>query len=169
MVIRTIRILAAVAAVSLAQPVLADAAKVFAANPAFPSTPAGVTERPQGEWLGQLAIGFNSTTGNTETTSLSTRLLLGYERTDWRHVVNLIGNRASDATGTISERYQLTGKTDYKINEHDYLFVTALGERDRFAGIATPRRNRGGQHVSRAVVATLSGRTATLWHVVHGS
>lgn len=110
--------------------------RVFNADPSFPSTPPGATEHPKGEWIGQFAIGFNASTGNTETSSLTSRLLLGYEVTDWRHTINLIGNRASDSTGTIAERYQLTGKTDYKINDDDYLFATAQGERDRFAGLS---------------------------------
>ncbi|MCA1797867.1 MAG: DUF481 domain-containing protein [Xanthomonadaceae bacterium] len=111
-------------------------AGVFNASPAFPSPPPGVDEPPQGEWLGELAIGFNATSGNTETSSLNARLLLGYLRDKWRHTVNLNGNRASDATGTIGERYQLTGQSDYRISEIDYVFITAQGERDRFAGIS---------------------------------
>lgn len=111
-------------------------AGVFNASPAFPSPPPGADAPPQGVWLGQVALGFNATTGNTENSSLNAALLLGYERAQWRHTINLTGNRASDATGTIGERYQLTGKSDYKISDVDYLFVTAQGERDRFAGIS---------------------------------
>lgn len=111
-------------------------AGVFNAAPAFPSPPPGEDEPPEGEWLGELAVGFNATTGNTETSSLNARVLLGYVRDKWRHTVNLTGNRASDATGTIGERYQLTGQTDYRISDIDYVFVTAQGERDRFAGIS---------------------------------
>lgn len=109
--------------------------EVFEADPAFPSTPPGEEERPTGEWIGQVVGGFAANTGNTETTNLNARLLLGYEVTDWRHTINLIGHHASDDTGTTAERYVLTGKTDYKLSERDYVFLAVQGERDRFAGV----------------------------------
>ena len=109
--------------------------EVFNADPDFPSAPPGEEAAPTGEWIGQVIAGFASNTGNTEATNLNVRLLLGYEIKDWRHTINLVGHRASDAGGTTAERYVLTGKTDYKLSEVDYLFVTGQFERDRFAGI----------------------------------
>src|SRR5690554_5894986 len=109
--------------------------EVFDANPEFPSAPPGVEELPKGEWIGQIVAGFAANTGNSEATNLNARLLLGYEIDQWRHTVNLIGHRASDAVGTTAERYVLTGKSDYKLSERDYVFLTGQYERDRFAGI----------------------------------
>lgn len=109
--------------------------EVFDANPEFPKAPPGVEELPKGEWVGQIVAGFAANSGNSEATNLNARLLLGYEIDQWRHTVNLIGHRASDAVGTTAERYVLTGKSDYKLSERDYVFLTAQYERDRFAGI----------------------------------
>lgn len=111
------------------------ALEVFNADPAFPSVPPGEEEVPSGRWIGQIIGGFAANTGNTETTNLNAQVLLGYEVDDWRHTVNLVGHRASDTTGTTAERYVLTGKTDYKLSERDYVFLTAQFERDRFAGL----------------------------------
>lgn len=108
---------------------------VFNADPAFPSVPPGEEEVPNGRWIGQVIAGFSANSGNTEATNLNVRLLLGYEVNNWRHTINLIGHRASDANGTTAERYVLTGKTDYKLSERDYVFLTGQYERDRFAGI----------------------------------
>lgn len=128
----TLTVLIALAAVA-ATPAGASSS-VFNASATFPSTPDGVDEHPKGTWIGVVTLGFSANTGNTETTNLNLATLLGYEIGTWRHAVNATANRTSDEVSTIAERYLLAGKSDYKFSERDYLFVTAQGEQDRFAG-----------------------------------
>jgi putative salt-induced outer membrane protein len=109
---------------------------VFDVDPAFPTPPPGEDEPAEGRLLGHVTLGFSATSGNTETTTLNFATLLGYEVRQWRHAINLMANRTSDAEQAIAERYVVAGKSDYKIGERDYLFVTAQGERDRFAGFS---------------------------------
>ena len=126
--------------------------EVFNADPDFPSVPPGEDAVPTGRWLGEVVVGFAANTGNTEATNLNAKLLLGYEVDDWRHTVNLSGHRASDAVGTTAERYVLTGKTDYKLSDVDYVFLTGQFERDRFAGI--DRRTSEALGYGRELLAT---------------
>lgn len=124
---------AAVAALCCA-PVPAHAAmEVFNANPEFPAPPPDA-EAKEANLRGQIALGFSATSGNTDTTNLNARFLLGYKTGHWRHTGNVTGHRSSVDNATIAERYVATAKSDYSINEHDYLFATAQYETDRFAG-----------------------------------
>ena len=126
--------------------------EVFNADPDFPSVPPGEDVVPTGRWLGEVTVGFAANTGNTETTNLNAQLLLGYEVDQWRHTINLDGHRASDAVGTTAERYLLTGKTDYRLSDVDYVFLTGQFERDRFAGI--DRRTSEALGYGRELLAT---------------
>ncbi len=127
-------LLAAIAVVFAVTPVHA-ASEVFGVEPKFPEPPKDANGEVPKRWIGQVALGYAANSGNTENSNLNGRILLGYQTGQWRHTVNLVGYRASDAVATTAERYVLTGKSDYKINEHDYVFATAQFENDRFAGI----------------------------------
>lgn len=123
------RLIIILLALAVATPV--DAARgIFRTNPQFPSA----QEVPQKEWVGQVAVGYQENSGNTENSHLNGKILLGYADGSWRHTVNFMGNRTTDAVGTTGERYALAGKTDYRLNGTDYLFITAQVENDRFAG-----------------------------------
>lgn len=83
---------------------------------------------------GKFELGYLATSGNTETSSLNTKFALTYEVEQWRHSLNAAAVRSEDASVTTAERYQVGGKSDYKFNEFDYLFITVNLEQDRFAG-----------------------------------
>lgn len=118
----------------LVAPTVSADMEVFSADPEFPDAPKDENGEVPQRWIGQVALGFAANTGNTENTNLNGRILLGYQTGDWRHTVNLVGYRASDTGVTTAERYVFTGKSDFQLNEHDYLFATAQYENDRFAG-----------------------------------
>lgn len=105
---------------------------IFPVLPALPvDADAGIDD---GIWVGHFAAGYSSNTGNTESSTLNARVLVGYMHGRYRHALNFTGNRTTDATGTIGERTVLAGKSDFRIDDAQYLFLTAQYEQDRFAG-----------------------------------
>lgn len=85
---------------------------------------------------GKAELGFLATSGNSDTSSLNAKLALGFEVAKWRHSVSAAAVKSEDSGVTTAERYQFGVKSDYKINEHDYLFATVNWEQDEFAGFS---------------------------------
>jgi putative salt-induced outer membrane protein len=97
---------------------------------------AAVGAEPTDALTGKAELGYLATTGNTETSSLNAKLAMAFELADWRHSLNLAAVKAADSGVTTAERYQAGLKSDYKFNEHDYLFATVNWEQDEFAGFS---------------------------------
>jgi putative salt-induced outer membrane protein len=112
----------------------AHADSIFPVLPPFPADLEDEEAPDDGLWAGHFAAGYSANTGNTENSTLNARLLVGYMRARFRHAINIVGNRTTDAIGTTGERTVFAGKTDYRLGEFHYLFLTAQWERDRFAG-----------------------------------
>ena len=91
-------------------------------------------------WKSTVELGFIRTTGNTETQSTSMKADVTYEVDKWRHNGHAEGYGAEaedELTGeTIvsAERYELSGKTDYKFNDYNYVFALIKLQKDRFSG-----------------------------------
>ncbi len=85
-------------------------------------------------WKGEAELGIVSTSGNTENTSIKARAGVVHEQGKWRHTAKFDALNTSDATRTTSERYALSGKSDYKFDERSYAFGLVNYENDRFAG-----------------------------------
>lgn len=93
-------------------------------------------------WKTTAELGYVVTSGNTETSTTNAKLDATHEvkGEKWRHNVHAEAFAASttDVTTSIktrsAERYQLSGKSDYKFNETDYTFITAVYDKDRFSG-----------------------------------
>jgi len=90
-------------------------------------------------WKSSIELGFVHTSGNTETQNTSFKADVTYEIDKWRHNghAEAYGAESEDAVGNSvvsAERYELSGKSDYKYNEFDYAFVLAKFEKDRFSG-----------------------------------
>lgn len=90
---------------------------------------------PEGPWSGALSLGYLSTSGNTETTSYSTKFGIGYESGDWIHTFNAAANGAAESDETTAESYKAGWKTEYSLNEKDFLFGTVDWRKDRFSGV----------------------------------
>lgn len=93
----------------------------FAADPAPP-------------WKADVELGIVSTSGNTKNTSTKARAGVVYEQNKWRHTVKFDALNTSNATSTTSERYALSGNSDYKFDERSFAFGRVGYENDRFAG-----------------------------------
>ena len=90
-------------------------------------------------WTSAAELGFIRTTGNTETQTTALKVDVAYEVDKWRHTGHAegYGTSSEDDTGknvVSAERYELSGKSDYKFNEHDYVFGLVKLKDDRFSG-----------------------------------
>ena len=91
-------------------------------------------------WTSSVELGFIRTTGNTETQSLSGKFDLVYEVEKWRHSGHAEGygseakNQTTGVNEVSAERYELSGKSDYKFTEYDYAYGLVKLTKDRFSG-----------------------------------
>ena len=90
-------------------------------------------------WKSSVELGFIRTTGNTETQTLSAKADVTYEVDKWRHNGHAegYGTESEDDTGNAvvsAERYELSGKSDYKFTEFDYAYGLVKLQKDRFSG-----------------------------------
>lgn len=84
-------------------------------------------------------FGFIRTTGNTENQTSALKADITYEVEKWRHTGHAegYGQQADNDQGDTvvsAERYELSGKSDYKFTEHDYAFGLIKLQKDRFSG-----------------------------------
>jgi len=96
-------------------------------------------EKEKSPWTSSVELGLIRTTGNTETQTTALKADVVYEVEKWRHIGHFegYGSESKDATGqniVSAERYELSGKSDYKINEFDYIFGIVKLQKDRFSG-----------------------------------
>ncbi|GMR00948.1 MAG: YdiY family protein [Gammaproteobacteria bacterium] len=97
-------------------------------------------EKEKSPWTSSAELGYISTTGNTETQTIVIKANVVHEVEKWRHIgyAESYGQQSKDdATGivvTSAERYELSGKSDYKFNEYDYVFGLIKLQKDLFSG-----------------------------------
>ena len=91
-------------------------------------------------WTSSVEFGFIRTTGNTETQSFAGKADVVYEVDKWRHTghANAYGavtkNQDTGEKEVSAERYQLSGKSDYKFTDRDYAYGLIRFNKDRFSG-----------------------------------
>ncbi|MFT5591762.1 MAG: putative salt-induced outer membrane protein [Oceanicoccus sp.] len=93
---------------------------------------------------GEIELGIVSTTGNTETNSIKSKLSVTQDFESWNnnYLVDTLfkeektdNDDGSKTTKTSAERYFASAQGDYKLNEeHSALFVYGSYENDRFTG-----------------------------------
>jgi len=99
-------------------------------------------EEPASPWTTKAELGYVVTSGNSETSTINARIDATHETKgeSWRHNLRAeaFGAKTTDTTTGIetasAERYQLSGKSDYKFNETDYAFILLNYDKDRFSG-----------------------------------
>jgi len=96
------------------------------------ATEAATVVNPVSEWKSEAELGVVSTSGNTNTSSVSARLDVTNDREKWRHNIHLEGYRSKSEGLVSAEKYQLSEKSDYKFNPHDYVFFRSDYEDDKF-------------------------------------
>lgn len=98
-----------------------------------------IAEEAKSPWTSSVELGLIRTTGNTETQTLAAKGDVVYEVDKWRHTGHAegYGQKSEDASGVSvvsAERYEIWGKSDYKITELDYAFALLKFKKDRFSG-----------------------------------
>ncbi len=91
-------------------------------------------------WKSSVELGFIRTTGNTETQTTALKADVVYEVDKWRHTGHAEGfgqQSKDDVTNenvVSAERYEISGKSDYKFTPRDYAFGLVKFKKDRFSG-----------------------------------
>jgi putative salt-induced outer membrane protein len=91
-------------------------------------------EKAEKRWGGEGELGYISTSGNTETSSLNAKLDIAYRHDSLSHKLSLEALFSEDSGETTSERYVGAFKSEYELTERGYLFGKAEYLDDRFAG-----------------------------------
>jgi putative salt-induced outer membrane protein YdiY len=95
------------------------------------STPVLAQEDP---FAASISLGYVGTTGNTDTTTLNTEVLLTLRTENWVHNAKFQGLGAQENDVTKAERYYLEDKSDYALDDDQYLFGKGSYTDDRFSG-----------------------------------
>lgn len=90
-------------------------------------------------WTSSVELGFVRTTGNTVTQTAALKADVTYEVDKWRHSGHAdgYGTESEDDAGVnvvSAERYEISGKSDYKFTERDYIYGIIKLQKDRFSG-----------------------------------
>jgi putative salt-induced outer membrane protein len=91
-------------------------------------------EAEKSPWSGEIALGYLSSSGNTDTSSATGRLKVGYAKGKWENEFEAKAFGSSDDTGTTAEAYQANFKSLRNLNERHYLFGNAEWRKNRFSG-----------------------------------
>ncbi|SRR5690606_30210772 len=85
-------------------------------------------------WHGEGDLAFNKASGNSESQTLLTKLMLVYERERWTHSGQLEAVNTSENDERSAEAYGLRLKSDYAISETTYGFGSFRYDDNRFSG-----------------------------------
>ncbi|MCW8855233.1 MAG: DUF481 domain-containing protein [Gammaproteobacteria bacterium] len=84
------------------------------------------------EWKGEGELGYTSTSGNSDSESLNTKLSVSKEKDKWRHKAAIEALKTSTDNVTSSDRFVFTEKTEYKFGKKTYSFMSLRYEDDEF-------------------------------------
>jgi putative salt-induced outer membrane protein len=91
-------------------------------------------EKEKGPWSGKAALGFLTTGGNSESSSLNSAFTVAYATGRWAHSLEAVAINASQDDETSAEAYSLGWKTEFNMTERDFLFGRLSWRKDRFSG-----------------------------------
>ena len=86
------------------------------------------------EWKGEGELGYTTTSGNSDSESLNTKLSVSKEKNKWRHKASIEALKSSTDNVTSADRFVFTEKTEYLFGEKTYSFVSLRYEDDEFTG-----------------------------------
>jgi putative salt-induced outer membrane protein len=85
-------------------------------------------------WKGDVELGLVVTDGNTQTQNINAKATAVNERARWKHELHGEAlNTSNDGVGT-AERYLVTGQSNLKLTEFNYLFGQVSYENDLYSG-----------------------------------
>ncbi len=98
---------------------------------------AATAQEEEGPWSGKATLGYLSTSGNTENSTLNTGVRIEYATGDWVHSARANAVNATEDNMTTAEAYELGAKTERSFGEYDFVFARANWRKDRFSGYDT--------------------------------
>jgi putative salt-induced outer membrane protein len=91
-------------------------------------------EEESGPWSGEIALGYLSAQGNTDSTSATFEFKVGYAVNAWHHDLGGRAFGSSEEGVTTAENYKLAWKSAYDFTAKDYTFGTLDWNKNRFSG-----------------------------------
>jgi len=95
---------------------------------------AGTTTAAESGWSGEGQLGFTYSRGNADTDVINAALTLKKESDQWLHEVGVVALRSRNNGETNAKRYEVQGKSGYKIDENDYVYGSIRYDHDSFSG-----------------------------------
>jgi putative salt-induced outer membrane protein len=95
---------------------------------------AGTATAAENGWSGEGQLGFTYARGNTDTDVINAALTLKKESEQWLHEIGIVALRAKNNGEINAKRYEVQGKSGYKIDENDYVFGSVRYDHDSFTG-----------------------------------
>lgn len=108
------------------------------------ATPVIADEEDELGWSGKGDFGLVAARGNTESETLSLGLHFANNQEKWRHQLGLTALFASRDNVDSAERYEFTGKTDYKLSPISYAFGSLRYLDDQFSQFQSQATLAGG-------------------------
>lgn len=87
-----------------------------------------------GEWKGEGELGYTSTSGNTESDTLNTKLSVSKEHDKWKHTGSLQVLKTTTDNVDSADSKIFEEKSRYKFSDKTYTFVSLRYEDDKFSG-----------------------------------
>ena len=87
-----------------------------------------------GVWSGEGALGFTSTSGNTDSENLNAGLKIARQHEKWKHSLSLDAIRNETDDEKSADRWTLKERSEYALSEKSYAFGQARYEEDEFSG-----------------------------------
>lgn len=81
-----------------------------------------------------IAFGYVGTSGNTDTDTYNLEFLLSLEQEKWLHSLKFQALGSQENAQAKAERYYLEDKSDYNLDDEQYLFIKGSYTDDRFSG-----------------------------------
>ena len=85
-------------------------------------------------WSGEGLLGFTYSRGNADTDVINAALTLKKESDQWLHEVGVVALRSKNNGEVNAKRYEVQGKSGYKVDENDYVFGSVRYDHDSFTG-----------------------------------
>lgn len=95
-------------------------------------------------WSGKGQLGFTTTSGNSDTTTLTAGLAGKHEVEKWISTVSLDVLNADSSGVDTADRYIIEGKVGYKFDDNDYVFFASRYENDSFTAFDYTWTNSAG-------------------------
>ena len=107
---------------------------VFGASASF----AEEEEGEEGPWSGSASLGFLSTSGNTDNSSLNTGFTVAYDAgSHWSYSLETSTIFTTERDTTTAEAYQAALKAERRVTDDDFVFGLTRWRKDRFSSYET--------------------------------